>query len=147
MGTLHDPLTGQHLQFRKTGKQTGGQLLEAEVLLDPGGHVPPPSAPAPRRAGGGSGGIAQHPAWRRAPRLTKGESVEVPRRRILHRVPNTHQGHTRFLLQVRPARRMGRHAGRLRGRWSARASPPPTRSLSSTFGTTPAPSRTFLASG
>lgn len=27
MGTLHDPLTGQHLQFRKTGKQTGGQLL------------------------------------------------------------------------------------------------------------------------
>jgi hypothetical protein len=22
MGTLHDPFTGQHLQFRKTGKQT-----------------------------------------------------------------------------------------------------------------------------
>jgi quercetin dioxygenase-like cupin family protein len=40
MGTLHDPLTGQHLQFPKTGKQTGGRLLEAEVLLDPGGHVP-----------------------------------------------------------------------------------------------------------
>jgi quercetin dioxygenase-like cupin family protein len=40
MGTLHDSLTGQHLQFRKTGKQTGGQLLEAEVLLDQGGHVP-----------------------------------------------------------------------------------------------------------
>jgi quercetin dioxygenase-like cupin family protein len=40
MGILHDPFTGQHLQFRKTGKQTGGQLLEAEVLLDPGGRVP-----------------------------------------------------------------------------------------------------------
>jgi quercetin dioxygenase-like cupin family protein len=37
--------------------------------------------------------------------LTKGESVEVPRR-TLHRVSNTHQGQTRFLLQVRPARRM-----------------------------------------
>jgi quercetin dioxygenase-like cupin family protein len=40
MGTLHDSLTGQHLQFRKTGKQTGRQLLEAEVLLDQSGHVP-----------------------------------------------------------------------------------------------------------
>jgi hypothetical protein len=34
MRILHDPLTGQHLRFRRTGKQTGGQLLEAEVLPD-----------------------------------------------------------------------------------------------------------------
>jgi hypothetical protein len=39
MGTLHDPFTGQHLQFRKTGHQTDGQLLEAEVLLEPGGRA------------------------------------------------------------------------------------------------------------
>jgi hypothetical protein len=37
MGTLHDPLTGQHLQFRKTGKQTGGQLLEADDQGEVGG--------------------------------------------------------------------------------------------------------------
>jgi hypothetical protein len=34
------PLTGQHLQSRMTGKQTGGQPLEVEVLLDPGGRDP-----------------------------------------------------------------------------------------------------------
>ena len=39
MGMLHDSFTGQHRQFRKTGHQTRGQLLEAEVLLDPGARV------------------------------------------------------------------------------------------------------------
>jgi hypothetical protein len=40
MGILHDSFTDQHRQFRKTGHQTRGQLLEAEVLLDPGARVP-----------------------------------------------------------------------------------------------------------
>jgi hypothetical protein len=34
------PFTGQHLQLRTTGKQTVGRLVEAEILLGPGGHVP-----------------------------------------------------------------------------------------------------------
>jgi quercetin dioxygenase-like cupin family protein len=105
MGMLHDPLTGQHLQFRKTGKQTGGQLLEVEVLLDPGGRVPRHlHLRQDERVEVLEGSLSiqlggQHRG------LTTGESVEVPRR-TLHRVSNTHQGHTRFLLQVRPARRM-----------------------------------------
>lgn len=105
MGTLHDPLTGQHLQFRKTGKQTGGQLLEAEVLLDPGGRVPRHlHLRQDERVQVLEGALSiqlggQHRG------LTTGDSVEVPRR-TPHRVSNTHQGHTRFLLQVRPARRM-----------------------------------------
>lgn len=93
MGMLHDPLTGQHLLFRRTGKQTGGQLLEAEVLLRQDERV---------EVLEGSLSIQLGAEQRR---LTEGESVEVPRR-IVHRVRNTHKGRTRFLLQVRPARRM-----------------------------------------
>ena len=98
---LHDPFTGQHLQFHKTG----GQLLEAEVLLDPSGHVPchlhlRQDERVEVLEGSLSiqlGGQQHH--------LRKGEGVQVPRC-TRHRVSNTHQGHTRFLLQVRPARRM-----------------------------------------
>ncbi len=37
---LHDPLTGQHLTFLQTGRDTAGELLQLEVLLDSGGWVP-----------------------------------------------------------------------------------------------------------
>jgi quercetin dioxygenase-like cupin family protein len=105
MSMLHDPLTGQHLRFRKTGKQTGGQLLEAEVLLDPSGHVPRHLHLRQDERVEVLEGALSIQLGRKQRRLTEGETVEVPRR-TLHRVRNTHQGRTRFLLQVRPARRM-----------------------------------------
>jgi hypothetical protein len=36
---LHDALTGQHLTFVRTAKDTEGALLQLEVRLDPGGWV------------------------------------------------------------------------------------------------------------
>jgi quercetin dioxygenase-like cupin family protein len=105
MGMLHDPFTGQHLRFRRTGRQTGGQLLEAEVLLDPGGRVPRHlHLRQDERVEVLEGALSIQLGGEQR-RLTKGESIEVPRR-TLHHVRNTHEGRTRFLLQVRPARRM-----------------------------------------
>jgi quercetin dioxygenase-like cupin family protein len=105
MGTLHDPFTGQHLRFRRTGRLTGGQLLEAEVLLDPGGRVPRHlHLRQDERVEVLEGALSIQLGGEQR-RLTEGESVEVPRH-TLHRVRNTYKGRTRFLLQVRPARRM-----------------------------------------
>ena len=102
---LHDPLTGQHLRFLKTGNQTGGQLLEVEVVLDPRGRVPRHlHLRQDERVEVVEGALSIQLGGEQR-RLTSGESVEVPRR-TLHRVRNAHEGRTRFLLQVRPARRM-----------------------------------------
>ena len=104
-GMLNDPLSGQHLQFLRTGKQTGGQLLEVQVLLDPRGRVPGHLHLRQDERVEVLEGSVSIQLGRQQRQLTEGESVEVPRR-TLHRVRNTHDGRTRFLLQVRPARRM-----------------------------------------
>ena len=105
MDMLHDPFTGQHLQFRKTGKQTAGQLLEAEILLDPGGHVPRHLHLRQDERVEVLEGTLSIRLGGDQQRLTQGESIEVPRR-TLHRLSNVDAGRSRFLLQVRPARRM-----------------------------------------
>jgi quercetin dioxygenase-like cupin family protein len=102
---LHDPLTGQHLRFLKTGNQTGGQLLEVEVVLDPRGRVPRHLHLRQDERVEVVEGALSIQLGDEQRRLTSGESVEVPRR-TLHRVRNAQEGRTRFVLQVRPARRM-----------------------------------------
>ena len=102
---LNDPLTGQHLQFMRTGEQTGGQLLEVEVLLDPGGRVPRHLHLRQDERVEILEGSVSIQLGQQQRQLTEGESIEVPRR-TLHRVRNSHDGRTRFLLHVRPARRM-----------------------------------------
>lgn len=104
-GMLNDPLTGQHLQFMRTGKQTGGQLLEVEVLLDPGARVPRHLHLRQDERVEVLEGSVSIQLGQQQRQLTEGESIQVPRR-TLHRVRNSHDGRTRFLLQVRPARRM-----------------------------------------
>jgi len=105
MSMLHDPLTGQHLRFLKTGNQTGGQLLEVEVLLDARGRVPRHlHLRQDERVEVLEGALSIRLGGQQR-RLANGESLEVPRR-TLHRVRNAHERRTRFLLQVRPARRM-----------------------------------------
>jgi quercetin dioxygenase-like cupin family protein len=104
-GMLNDPLTGQHLQFMRTGKQTGGQLLEVEVLLDPGARVPRHLHLRQDERVEVLEGSVSIQLGQQQLQLTEGESIQVPRR-TLHRVRNSYDGRTRFLLQVRPARRM-----------------------------------------
>jgi hypothetical protein len=105
MSMLHDPLTGQRLRFLKTGKQTGGQLLEVEVLLDPRGrvlrHI---HLRQDERVKVLEGSLSIHLGGEQR-RLTKGESVKVPAARCTV-CPTPMRGARAFLLQVRPARRM-----------------------------------------
>lgn len=104
-GHLHDPLTGQHVTFLKTGAQTAGELLQLEVRLDHGGWVP-------LHVHARQDEIVKVLAGRLTVRvggtertLEVGDSVAVPRRK-LHVVRNAGVGEARFLLEVRPARRM-----------------------------------------
>ena len=102
---LHDALTGQHLTFLKSGHDTDGELLQVEVRLEPGGRVPRhvhirqdeqvTVLDGTLIAGVGRGEYA----------LRAGDTLDVPRRAV-HVVRNGGDVEARFLLDVRPARRM-----------------------------------------
>jgi quercetin dioxygenase-like cupin family protein len=38
--SIHNPCTGERITFRRTAADTGGELLELELELEPGGRVP-----------------------------------------------------------------------------------------------------------
>jgi quercetin dioxygenase-like cupin family protein len=102
---LYDPVSGQRLVFMKTGVETGGELLQVEVRLDPGGRVPRHvhlrqderievvAGALVARVGG-----EDH-------QLRSGDSLDVHRRRV-HVIRNAAEYETRFVLEVRPARHM-----------------------------------------
>lgn len=102
---LHDAVTGQHLTFLQTSRDTAGKLLQVAVRLEPGGWVPRHvHARQDERvevlAGALTikvGGIERT--------LRVGDTADVPRRKV-HIVRNVGDGDARFLLEVRPARRM-----------------------------------------
>jgi quercetin dioxygenase-like cupin family protein len=102
---VHDVLTGQHLTFLRTGRDTGGELLQVHVRLDPGGWVPRHvHARQDERVEVLAGSVAVRVSGRDRV-LAVGESADVPRRKV-HVVRNAGEGEARFLLEVRPARRM-----------------------------------------
>ncbi|MDP9342767.1 MAG: cupin domain-containing protein [Actinomycetota bacterium] len=102
---LHDPLTGQHLTFLLTGRDTAGELLRAEVRLDPGGWVPLHAhARQDERVEVLAGTLTVRVGGKER-KLDVSDSADVPRRK-LHVLRNAGQGEARFLLEVRPARRM-----------------------------------------
>jgi quercetin dioxygenase-like cupin family protein len=98
---LHDPFTGQHLRFLKTGNQTGGQLLEVEVVLDPRGRVPRHVHLRQDKWVEVVEGALSIQLGGEQRRLTSGESVEMPRSTLQH--VRAHEGRTRFC--CRSARR------------------------------------------
>lgn len=102
---LYDPVTGQHLVFMKTGSETGGELLQVEVRLDPRGWVPrhvhlrqDERIEVVTGALTARVGADDH-------QLRSGDSLDVHRRR-LHVIRNAAEHETRFVLEVRPARHM-----------------------------------------
>lgn len=102
---LHDPLTGQHLTFLQSGRDTSGELLQVEVRLDPGGWVPRHvHARQDERVEVLAGTLTVRVGGEEC-RLGVGESAHVHRRK-LHVVCNSGSDEARFLLEVRPARRM-----------------------------------------
>ena len=102
---LHDPLTGQHLTFLKTGVETSGELLQLEVRLDRGGCVPLHFHARQDESVKVLAGTLTVRVGSTERTLKVGDSVAVPRRK-LHVVRNAGEGEARFLLEVRPARRM-----------------------------------------
>lgn len=102
---LDDVFTGQHLRFLKTADDTGGALLQVEVRLDPGGWVPKHAhARQDERVQVLAGSVTVGVSGRQRT-LAVGDSADVPRRKV-HVVRNAGEGEARFLLEVRPARRM-----------------------------------------
>ena len=102
---LHDPLTGQHLTFLKTSAETAGELLQLEVMLDHGGWVPLHVHARQDETVTVLAGELTVRVGGTERTIGVGDTVAVPRRK-LHVVRNSGDGEARFLLEVRPARRM-----------------------------------------
>lgn len=120
---LHDVATGQHLTFLRTGRDSGGALLQVEVRLEPGGRVPRHAhVRQDERVAVVDGSVVVR-IGRVERTLHAGDAIDVPRR-ALHLVRNDGTSDARFVLDVRPARRM---QGAMRalfaasGTWSALA--------------------------
>lgn len=105
MTTLHDALTGQHLTFLQTRRDTDGELLEVEVRLEPGGWVPRHVHARQDERVEVLAGTLTVKVGGVERTLQAGDVAEVRRRKV-HVVRNAGDGDARFLLHVRPARRM-----------------------------------------
>lgn len=102
---LSDPITRQHVTFQLTGRETGGELLQAEVRLEAEGRVPKHvHLRQDERVEVVSGELLVRVGSVER-RLGPGDAVDVPRRQF-HVVRNASESDAVFLLQVRPARRM-----------------------------------------
>lgn len=102
---LHNPLTGEHLRFLRTGRDTGGELLEAEVRLDPGGRVPRHVHLRQDESVEVREGSVTITVGGQERVLATGDRADVPRRKT-HTIRNPGDRQACLLLQGRPARRM-----------------------------------------
>lgn len=102
---LHDATTGQHLTFLQTRRDSGGKLLTVEVRLEPGGRVPRHAHVRQDERVAVIDGPLVVRIGRVERTLHAGDAVDVPRR-ALHLVRNDGERDARFVLEVRPARRM-----------------------------------------
>jgi quercetin dioxygenase-like cupin family protein len=102
---LHDARTGQHLTFVEAGPDSDRSLLRVHVRLDPGGRVPRHiHVRQDERVEVLAGSVAVT-CGGKTRTLHTGDAMDVPRRKI-HVVRNAGGNEARFLLEVRPARRM-----------------------------------------
>lgn len=105
--SIEDPLTGQHLTFTHTAKDTSGSLLRAVVRLEPGGFVPRHLHLRQNEQLEVLTGSIQLQTGGSSLLLRVGDTATVPRRR-LHRVANAGTSEASFVLEVHPARRIER---------------------------------------
>ena len=102
---LHDAATGQHLTFLQTRRESGGEVLEVEVRLEPGGRVPRHAHLRQDERVAVIDGTVMVRIGRVDHTLRAGDVLDVPRRSV-HVVRNDGKHDARFVLEVRPARRM-----------------------------------------
>jgi quercetin dioxygenase-like cupin family protein len=102
---LHDARTGQHLTFLDASPDADSSILRVLVRLDPGGRVPRHiHVRQDERVEVLAGSVAVTSGGKTR-MLRAGDAVDVPRR-SLHVVRNAGVDEARFVLEVRPARRM-----------------------------------------
>lgn len=103
------------MTFLQTGRDTAGELLQLEVVLDSGGWVPRHAHVRQDERVEVLAGTVTLRVGGTERTLQVGDSADVPRRE-LHYVRNSGTDEARFLLEVRPARRM---QGAMRGLFAA----------------------------
>jgi quercetin dioxygenase-like cupin family protein len=101
---IEDPTTGQRWVFLRTGADTGGQLLEAELHVSPGGYVPSHFHPTQEETFTGVSGTFVVEIAGEQRTIRPGETVVIP--------PRTPHGFksaaepAQLLVTVRPALRL-----------------------------------------
>ena len=98
---ISDPVSGQRWVFRKTGAETGGEFLEADLYVSAGGFVRSHAHPTQEETFTGVEGTFVLDVGGESNALGPGESVVVP-----PRVPHGFRraaGSSRLLVTVRPA--------------------------------------------
>jgi len=101
---IEDPITGQRWVFLRTGDDTGGELLEAELHVSPGGYVPSHFHPKQEETFTGVAGEFVVEIDGKARTIRPGDIVVIP--------PRTPHGFaaareaSQLLVTVRPALRL-----------------------------------------
>ncbi|HXM58886.1 MAG TPA: cupin domain-containing protein, partial [Candidatus Dormibacteraeota bacterium] len=103
---IHNPVSGERIVIRESGRETGGRLLSFDLFLPPGGHVPARHVhPEQEERFTIVAGRMRFRLGRRTIVARSGESVSVPAGRP-HWFGNAGQDVAHARVEVRPALRM-----------------------------------------
>ena len=103
---IDNPRSGERIVIRRSGPETGGQLLEFDLFLQPGGHVPAGHVhPRQEERFSVLSGWVRFRIGRRTVFVRPGETVVVPRG-TAHWFGNSGTDLARLRVEVRPALRM-----------------------------------------
>jgi len=106
--TIENPVSGERFSFRKTAAETGGELLQLELVLRPGGRVPVDHVHTLQEERFEVlSGRARFRLGKTLQELSQGESLVVPPG-IAHGLRNETDDEARVLVEFRPARDMER---------------------------------------
>jgi len=98
---IEDPVGGQRWVFRRTGADTNGELLEADLYVSPGGFVREHAHPAQEERFTGVSGTFVMDVDGERRTIGPGDSVVIPPR-TPHGFPAAAEG-SQLLVEVRPA--------------------------------------------
>jgi mannose-6-phosphate isomerase-like protein (cupin superfamily) len=99
---IEDPTTGQRVVFLQTAEQTGGELLECDLFIRPGGFVPLHAHPRQEERFEARSGRLRFRLGRARMTVGAGETVVVPPR-TAHWFRNEFGEEAHFRVLVRPA--------------------------------------------
>jgi quercetin dioxygenase-like cupin family protein len=103
---IENPVSGERIVIRRSGDETGGELLEFDLFLPPGGSVPAGHVhPAQEERFTVVAGRMRFRLGRRTLLAGPGETVTVPRG-TAHWFGNAGEDESHAVVEVRPALRM-----------------------------------------